>query len=329
LAARVGIPSSLTYYALYPMWRTFFSELGIEVVNSGQTTKSLLDAGVKEALADACVPIKLFFGHVLALRDKADYLFIPRVVCLNRRTIYCPKFLGLPDMIRYGLTTELPPIIDVEMDNRKGRLALWKSYLQIGRIFGFGKMKILKAYLKANSASKRYKMLMQAGMYPPEAMKMIENGVKTVPAAEKKYGRLVFAVLGYPYEVHDQFISVGLLNKLKKMGVHVITMENLNPAKISRANILEKGMFWTFSEMALNSAYYLFKEGKVDGIIHLTAFGCGPDSMVDKLMEIASKDYPDIPYMSITIDEHTGDAGISTRLEAFLDMVKRKKEANR
>jgi predicted nucleotide-binding protein (sugar kinase/HSP70/actin superfamily) len=111
------------------------------------------------------------------------------------------------------------------------------------------------------------------------------------------------------------------------MGVTVITVENLPPKKIARANILEKKMFWTFSDLALNSSYYLFKEGKIDGIIHLTAFGCGPDSMVDKLMEIASKDYPEVPYMSVTIDEHTGDAGISTRLEAFLDMVKRKKEA--
>jgi predicted nucleotide-binding protein (sugar kinase/HSP70/actin superfamily) len=48
--------------------------------------------------------------------------------------------------------------------------------------------------------------------------------------------------------------------------------------------------------------------------------------MVDKLMEIHSKEYPDIPFMSVTIDEHTGDAGVSTRLEAFVDMVKRKKE---
>lgn len=325
MSARVGIPSSLFYYVHFPMWQTFFSELGIEVVTSGQTTKGLLDDGVKEALADACVPIKLFFGHVIALKDKVDYLFIPRIVCLNRKTIYCPKFLGLPDMIRHGLSG-MPPIIDVQMDNREGWGSLWKSYLKIGRIFGRSKVKIFLAYLKARAVARRFHSLLQSGLHPPEAMAALKEGVKSPPRGEKS-GDLVFAVLGYPYEVHDQFISVGLVKKLKKMGVSVITMENLSPKKVARANMLKKAMFWTFSDLALNSAYYLFQEGKVDGIIHLTAFGCGPDSMVDKLMEMASRDYPHIPYMSITIDEHTGDAGISTRLEAFLDMVKRKKEA--
>lgn len=325
MTARIGIPSSLLYYVHFPMWQTFFSELGIEVVTSGQTTKSLLDAGVKEALADACVPIKVFFGHVISLRDKVDYLFIPRVVCLNRKTIYCPKFLGLPDMIRHGLTG-MPPIIDVEMDNREGWLSLWRSYLKIGTIFGIGKMKIFRAYLKARAAARKFHSLLQAGMHPPEAIASLGEGAASPLGLEKSEG-LVFAVLGYPYEVHDHFISVGLVKKLKKMGLSVITMENLPPKKVARANMLEKNMFWTFSDLALNAAYYLFKEGRVDGIIHLTAFGCGPDSMVDKLMEIASREFTDVPYMSVTIDEHTGDAGISTRLEAFLDMVKRKKEA--
>ena len=326
MAPRVGIPSSLFYYVHFPMWQTFFSELGIEVVVSGQTTKSLLDAGVKEALADTCMPVKIFFGHVISLKDKVDYLFIPRVVCLNRETIYCPKFLGLPDMIRHSLTG-MPPIIEVTMDARDSLNSQWKAYLQVGKIFGLGKYKILKAYMKATGTARRFKALLRSGLHPPEAIEILKSGA-AAPRPSKKAG-MVFAVLGYPYEVHDYFISVGLVNKLKRMGISVVTMENLSPRKISRANILEKKMFWTFSDMALNSAYYLFKKGSVDGIIHLTAFGCGPDSMVDKLMEMASKDYPDIPYTSITIDEHTGDAGIATRLEAFVDMVKRKKEAGK
>ncbi|MFZ5644332.1 MAG: acyl-CoA dehydratase activase-related protein [Bacillota bacterium] len=325
MTARVGIPSSLFYYVHYPMWQTFFSELGVEVVVSGQTTKNLLDAGVKEALADACVPIKLFFGHVISLKDKVDYLFIPRIVCLNKKTIYCPKFLGLPDMIRYGLTG-LPPIIDVQIDTREGFVTQWKSFLKIGMLFGHGRIKILKAYLKATSTARHFTSLLRSGLHPPEAIEILKRGGRA-SLPENQKSDLVFAVLGYPYEVHDQFISVGLVKKLKKMGIKVITMENLDPRKISRANILQKTMFWTFSDMALNACYYLFKKGTVDGIIHLTAFGCGPDSMVDKLMDMSSKDYPDIPFMSVMIDEHTGDAGVSTRLEAFVDMVKRKKEA--
>ena len=325
MAARVGIPSSLFYYVHFPMWQAFFTELGVEVVTSGQTTKGLLDQGVREALADACVPVKLFFGHVISLKDSVDYLFIPRIVCLNRKTIYCPKFLGLPDMIRFGLTG-MPPIIDVQMDSREGFTSLWKSYLKIGKMFGLGKGRIFKAYIKAYIVARRFQSLMKSGLHPPEAMAVLSGREKAITPAQEK-SDLTFAVLGYPYEVHDPFISVGLVKKLQKIGIRVITIENLSPRKIARANILAKNMFWTFSDLVLNATYHLFKEGSVDGIIHLTAFGCGPDSMVDKLMEISSRDYPDIPFMSVTIDEHTGDAGISTRLEAFVDMVKRKKEA--
>lgn len=325
MEARIGIPSSLFYYVLFPMWQTFFSELGLEVVTSGQSTKRLLNDGVKEALADACVPVKLFFGHVIALKDKVDYLFIPRIICLNRKTIYCPKFLALPDMIRHGLPG-MPPIIDVQMDSREGPVSLWKSYLSVGKIFGIKKTKIFFAYIKALGVARKFQSLLLEGIQPQEAIDLLCSN-RAKPTNTLKKGDLVFAVLGYPYEVHDQFISVGIIKKLKRMGISVVTMENFPYDKVSRANILEKKMFWTFSDMALNTAYYLFKEGKVDGILHVTAFGCGPDSMVDKLMEIASKEYPNVPYMSITIDEHTGDAGIATRLEAFVDMVKRKKEA--
>lgn len=327
MEARIGIPSSLFYYVLFPMWQTFFSELGIEVVTSGQSTKKLLNDGVKEALADACVPVKLFFGHAIALKDKVDYLFIPRIISLNRKTIYCPKFLALPDMIRHGLPG-MPPIIDVQMDSREGPFSLWKSYLSIGKVFGVNKTKIFVAYIKALGVAKKFQSLLLKGIPPQEAINLLLSNCAQ-PTQNKNFikGNLVFAVLGYPYEVHDQFISVGILKKLERMGVSVVTMENFPYDQVSRANTLDKRMFWTFSDMALNTAYYLFQEGKVDGILHVTAFGCGPDSIVDKLMEIASKEYPYVPYMSITIDEHTGDAGISTRLEAFVDMVKRRREA--
>ncbi|GBF34330.1 (R)-2-hydroxyglutaryl-CoA dehydratase [Desulfocucumis palustris] len=327
MTARVGIPSSLLYYMHFPMWKTFFNELNVEVVISGNSNKNLLDEGVKEALADACVPVKLYFGHALSLKDKVDYLFIPRVVCLNRRTIYCPKFLGLPDMIRYGLSG-MPPVIDMKMDVREGRLSLLKAYTGIGEIFGATRWKTFTAYYKAAKKAAFYQSLLQKGLLPPEAMKIVLNtadsGKKSPAGIEHD---LTFAVLGYPYEVHDDYISVGVVNKLKKLGVKVITMENLPAGPLSRQNSdLDKIMFWTFSDWVLRGTHYLFKTGSVDGIIHLTAFGCGPDSMVDKLMELASKKYKNIPFMSLTIDEHSGDAGVSTRLEAFTDMVRRKKE---
>ncbi|MCL6560541.1 MAG: acyl-CoA dehydratase activase-related protein [Firmicutes bacterium] len=327
MAVKVGIPSALLYYLYYPMWQAFFNEIGVQVVTSGKTTKNILDKGVREALADACVPVKLFFGHVMEIKDEVDYLYIPRVVCLNRKTVYCPKFLGLPDMIRHSVE-DLPPIIDVRMDTRQGRFALLKAYIEVGKYFGAEKMSIYRAYWKAGRTFKRYTSLLRKGWNPLEAMAQLNN-----PGAGKlkkpRESNLRFAVLGYPYAIYDSFISVNLLDKLRRLGVSVLTAENIHPflLAIQKNCDLPKRLFWTFSDIALKAAHFLFKQGRVDGVLHLTAFGCGPDSLLNKFIELEAKKHRNIPFMTLMIDEHTGEAGMATRLEAFVDMVRRRKEA--
>lgn len=322
LGVTVGVPKALLYYFYYPMLQEFFTQLGVQVVTSGPSTKEILDNGVKEALAEACVPIKLYFGHVLALKNKADYIFTPRVVCLNKRTIYCPKFLGLPDMIRYSLD-DLPPIIDTWFDARKGLFPLYKSFEEVGMRFTNSRRRIFKAYYRALVKNKQYRQTLEGGCLPEEAMSLLINpNISLNPQT----GDLQFAVLGYPYHIYDSFINVNLLNKLKKLGVKIITAENLPQKELNKQGYgLKKSMFWTFSDRALKAAHYIFTKGLVDGIIYITAFGCGPDAMVYKLIELESKKYPHIPFMTLMIDEQSGEAGIATRLEAFVDMVRRRR----
>ncbi|TEB15712.1 2-hydroxyglutaryl-CoA dehydratase, D-component [Pelotomaculum sp. FP] len=328
MTIKVGIPGALLYYLYYPMWRTFFNELGVQVVTSGRTTKSILDQGTREALADACVPVKLFYGHVMDIKDKVDYLYIPRVVCLNRRTVYCPKFLGLPDMIRYSIEN-VPPIIDVRMDTRQGRFAVVKAYLAIGKRLGAPILSVLLAYLKAVGVLHRYNRLLRKGWSPVQAMDFLENQTGGADFDGSVKPSLKFAVLGYPYAIYDSFISVNLIDKLRKYGVRVITAENIHPALLAlQKNCnLPKRLFWTFSDRALKAAHFLFNQNKIDGVLHLTAFGCGPDSLLNKLIEMEAKKHSDIPFMTLMIDEQTGEAGMTTRLEAFVDMVRRRKEA--
>jgi len=320
---RVGIPGALMYYLYFPLWQTFFNELGIDVVTSGRTTKELLDHGVREALADACVPIKVFFGHVMALKDKVDFLFIPRVVCLNRLTVYCPKFLGLPDMIRHSLPG-LPPIIDERMDVRTGRTALFGAYRHIGSCLGCNLVQVARSLSRARRVQGRYHRLLQDGCLPREAMASPRNA----PMSHGQVPDLTFGVLGYPYAVYDDFLNAGLLEKLHRLKVKVLTADNVPPKRLAGQSYgLPKRLFWTFSDQVLRAAHCLFEEGKVDGIIHVSVFGCGPDSITDKMMELKAKLHRGIPFMTVMIDEHTGEAGLTTRLEAFTDMVRRRKEA--
>jgi predicted nucleotide-binding protein (sugar kinase/HSP70/actin superfamily) len=67
----------------------------------------------------------------------------------------------------------------------------------------------------------------------------------------------------------------------------------------------------------------------IDGVIYIMAFGCGIDSFICDLVERKIRRSSRLPFTILTIDEHTGEAGIDTRLEAFIDMIRwRKKHEN-
>lgn len=321
---KIGIPSALFYYVYYPKWETFFKALGAKVISSGKTTKQILDNGVREAVADACVPVKVFFGHALSLKDKVDHLFIPRVVCTNKKTVYCPKFLGLPDMIRHGLSVDMPPIIDIRIDTRTKKLAVWKAYRDIGKFLGYNTRKIYYAYRLAGKTQRKYTELLISGYQPIEAMAVLKK--KSSDLDDMHGNQLTIALLGYPYTVYDPYISVQLIDKLKNMNIRVLTTDNLQQRILDKQKTnLQKHFFWTFSDRVMRAAKYYFKSGLIDGAIHLTAFGCGPDSILNNFIEREAKRYPQIPLMTLTMDEHSGEAGVTTRLEAFIDMIKRKK----
>ena len=83
---------------------------------------------------------------------------------------------------------------------------------------------------------------------------------------------------------------------------------------------LPKRMFWTHGQRIVGSAFSLIEGKKIDGIIYVSAFGCGFDSVLMDLVERKAKKHR-VPFTLLTIDEQTGEAGINTRIEAFVDML--------
>lgn len=325
MPVRIGIPRTLAYYAYYPWWKTFFEGLDLEVIPSDPTTKGTLDAGVREAVNDACIPIKLFHGHIIDLKDKVDYIFVPRLVSVRKlgSETFCPKFLGLPDLIRAAIE-DLPELIDPRVDLAQGRLELFNICQELGQRFNRGFWTVTRAYWKAQRVYGKYERLMSRQLTPTEALERLDCGVNEEPDLGNP--QLSFAVLGYPYAVYDRFINVDLIKKLRSLGIRVVTAEMIPPHQLLReARRVPKNLFWHFSNRVIHATSYFLNQGEVDGIIHLTAFGCGPDAMVDRMMELEAKKKGRVPFLSLTIDEHTGDGGIQTRIEAFVDMLKRRR----
>lgn len=315
---KIGIPRALAYFAYYPFFNTFFEKLGLEVVVSDKTTKETMDMGVEDAITDACVPLKLFHGHVRNLKDRVDYVFIPRLVSINQEATFCPKFLGLPDMLACSIDN-FNNAFEVRIDLKQSKLRLFFLCMQVAKRLKKGFFTAYKAYLKALQSFKNYLHQFSQGGIPPLDI-----------LAQKKNADVKLGVLGYPYMLYDSYLSSDIIRKLIEMGAYVITPQMIPEKKKKlQGKKLKKSMFWTFSNDVIRSGYQLLEEKSIDGIVHITAFGCGPDFIVGKLLEMEAKDHK-IPYITISLDEQTGQEGINTRLEAFVDMllIKRaKKEA--
>lgn len=295
---KVGIPRALLYYKYNPFFETFYSELGCEIIESPETNRDILDYASKYCVDEACLPIKIFHGHVYYLKDKCDMILVPRIMRVNDKEYICPKFCGLPEMIENSIY-DLPPITKTPIyANNKEKLLRWAN--REGGNITKNKIKIKRAFNNA---------LREQGKY---ACGVNDEGYKT---------KVVLA--GHPYSVNDSFLNMDVIKKLNNLGIGVITEEFVSEEDINyEVDKLFKRPFWTFTKDTYGSTVYLADNQKVDGIVYISSFGCGIDSV---LIELIKNNVGDFPFLILKVDEHTGEVGFNTRIEAFSDMLLRRR----
>ena len=137
--------------------------------------------------------------------------------------------------------------------------------------------------------------------------------------------RLKIMLAGHSYLVQEEYASLNLLKRLQEKADVVLAHHVENRDLETQLSGIRKKLFWSHAKQIYGAGSQFAKDSTVDGIIYLTCFGCGTDSMIQELLAKNVREEHK-PYMVITVDEHTGEAGLVTRLEAFLDMVERRKE---
>ncbi|SHI43202.1 acyl-CoA dehydratase activase-related protein [Lutispora thermophila] len=316
MSVRVGIPRGMYFYKFYPFAKRFLMELGAEVVPSPPTNKEILNLGSRFCIDDACLPVKVYHGHAEYLKDKVDYMLIPRLTSIVPREYICPKFGGLPEMVKYSING-LPKLIDVEINMYKSRISLINSLYELGTVFTKNPYKIKKAADKAAREQIIYDNCLLKGELP---CKYIDG----TDVSKNNSGPLV-GIATHPYLLYDSFINMNLLDKLSDRGIKFILPEMLEKKTIEeKCRIFEKRMFWSSSKDLIGSALYMFENNNIDGILMLTSFGCGIDSLSIELIQRLGRKKYNKPFMVMTLDEHTGDANFNTRLEAFFDLIDRR-----
>jgi len=224
-------------------------------------------------------------------------------------------------MIRHTFEN-LPPIIDTEINLRKSNKNDLMAAMKVGSYFSENKYQVLKAYQKALKSYRNFKSKTGNGTLPGD---IPDNRI--IPAKNENSNFLNIAIIGHVYNLYDNYINMNLIYKLRNDGVKIITLDMIDENIIQeKASGLNKKMFWNFGTKAVGGALHLLDRENIDGIIYLMSFGCGIDSFVCDYVERKIRRTSNIPFIVLTIDEHSGEAGMDTRIEAFIDMIRWRKK---
>jgi predicted CoA-substrate-specific enzyme activase len=307
----VGIPRTLLFYDLFPYWLAFFRELGLDVVLSEPTNPATVRASQELATVETCFPVKLVYGHVARLLERGvDYLFLPGVV--NRERIargqthaqYCPYIPAISYLVASHL--------DLRFNGTKAlNVALEMSWVPEHRT----QLRALAPTLGVSS--RRVVAAARAGRVAQEAFyARVRARGREVLASLRAEDRPV-VVVGRPYNTHDPGSNLDLPLKLRRLGVLPLPMDYL-PVDDVDVSGRYGNMFWRNGQDVLAAARILRDDPRL-AAIYLTNFSCGPDSFLTGFFRriMGPK-----PFLQLEVDDHTADAGILTRCEAFLESAR-------
>jgi len=296
--ATVGLPRALLYHKYGDLWTSFFETLGVPTVVSPPTNRAILERGSRLAVDETCLPMKIFLGHVDELLSKADYVLVPRVASLVRGETTCVKFLGAYDVTLNSIPNARLLEYDVDVVNGKRQAPEMR---RLGRSFERNVTKVMYAYARAYRESKR-RHLEHARQQERAAL---APGLKVL-------------VVGHPYNIRDELIGVPVVSILREQGASVLVaeMSDASEAKSLSARI-SRDVPWTFNKELLGAVEHY--RPLVDGIVFLVTFPCGPDSL---MTELCVRRLDGMPTIVLVLDELQGEAGLRTRLESFVDLLK-------
>ena len=310
---KIGIPQALYFFKYGFIWEEFFKKLGCKVVISPPTNKRILASGVDLAVEEACIPLKVFYGHCKSLEGKCDFVFIPRYISLIKNTYTCPKFLVLPDVARF-LLPDLP-ILTTSIKGKK-QPGIFQLLLLGVRMWSKASWWEGKTFFNAAKLHRLLRLIQEEKK---------DNETHLYSLLDK--GSLKVMVVGHPYNLKDSYVNRDLLGKLESLGAGVITPEEV-PANLIQRQLEDLPfIYWSEEQDIAGSAYFALREPRIEGVILVSSFGCGPDSLIGEQITRDARKFGK-PVMQLFLDENTSDVNVQTRIEAFLDMLERKNETH-
>jgi len=314
-APRVGIPRVGMFHEYFPLYKAFFTELGFEVVPSDKPNRHIVHQGLRTAHSEFCFPIKAAHGHVWNLLEKGvDILFVPAVISAEqpdphiRKSLTCPYLQVLPELLASYCKVGEKGVkyLAPRLHFQRGTRHLQRVFTQVAKELGKSAKEARRALEVGLDALQRFREWQR------------QRGMEILDSLSDR--ETAFVVVGRQYVLYDESVNTNIGKKIRDMGILPIPQDflpindvhicdswrDVNPRQIQRRLAVAR----------------LVRENPNLRAVVLTYFGCGPDSFANPFF----KDELNEPCCILQIDEHTADAGIITRLEAFADTVRTRKQ---
>lgn len=309
---RIGFNRSFLVNTYYPLYANFFSNLGFEPVLPG----SLSLPGVDQKNAPFCYPAELahgFFHTLLESEQPPEFLFLPHFRSIpnqngSQGSLVCPFVQGETFYLRAAFRKEinalakqgtrlLTPLLDLDRGLDSARSPLVETAMQMG--------------VSRQEADKAFGRALQKQIACQQAMQQI--GTEVIARLEADPDQMAVVLCGRPYNAFVDEANMGIPHKIASRNVMVIPLDFL-PLAGERT---KRHMYWGMGQLILKSGRLVARHPQLFGIF-ITNFSCGPDSfIIGYYREIMGKK----PSLTLELDNHTADAGLETRIEAFFDVV--------
>ena len=299
---RVGIPRALHYYYNGNLWQKFFENIGCEVIISPKTNRSIINDGIKFANDEMCLALKIYLGHIAYLQDKCDFVLVPRIDKYDAENQTCTNFLAIYDIVSNIFNTK---ILNYNIDVKKKETD-FIGLVEIAKYLGLSTTEAIHAYNKALKDSEQ-----------------IKNHDMIINSSRLNSDSLKILIVSHPYIVYDQYFGFPIVKMLKKSNIEIVYSDKFDSKKTnSLAKKLSSTLYWKFNRDEIGSIELV--KDKIDGVIFISSFPCGPDSLVNELVMRKIK----LPYLNIIIDDIDSMTGIETRIESFIDILDAKRQTN-
>lgn len=306
---RIGIPRVLNLYENYPLWHTFFTELGFRVELSPRSNKELYEKGIETIPSDtACYPAKIAHGHIQALIDQGvPLIFYPGIIFERPETAQaenhfnCPIVQSYPDVIRNNLD-----------DIRAGRVDYRNPFLNLADETSMVKV-LSEEFQDLGITETEIAHALRLGFEELDQFKLdvCQQGEKTLRMLTETNQRGI-VLSGRPYHL-DPEINHGISEVITQEGFHVLTEDSI--AHLGNVGHLRVVNQWVYHSRLYAAARVVAKSKQLE-LVQLNSFGCGIDAVTTDQVEEIMEQYGKL-YTVLKIDEGANLGAIRIRLRSL------------